>query len=102
MSTNIGKFESYSMRKSVVIFRKKDGEIVHRHDILVLPDATSPSDDELKQEAMEIARGNLELSQEAANELDVLAVDSNTFKQRSEYRVDIRRRALVEVTSESK
>ena len=67
-----------------VIYDAKTGQIVHTHYVVVLPHAKPPSEEQLDQDALDLAR---KVGKQSPDHIKVLRVKSNEFTPGVDYRV---------------
>jgi hypothetical protein len=78
----------------VVVYERATGRIVHRHQSVTFKGAQPPDRATLERAAIELAAPK---SAQAAARWSTLQVDPLTLKEDATYKVDIRKKALVEV-----
>lgn len=83
--------EHWSM---VVVYERATGRIVHRHQSVTFKGAQPPDRETLERAAVEFASPN---SKQAAKGWAALHVDPRSLKEEAEYKVDPRKKVLVEV-----
>lgn len=83
--------EQWSM---VVVYERATGRIVHRHQSVTFKGARAPDRETLERAAMEFAPAN---SKQVAKGWATLHVDPRSLKEEAEYKVDPRKKALIEV-----
>jgi hypothetical protein len=96
-SSVMERLERRSLRTTIIVFRKSDGSIVHRHDTLTLPGGVAPPDAETDAHALTIARRHVGEEEE----LGLVRVPSDAFKMGVEQKIDVEREVLVESSPSS-
>lgn len=91
--------EVHLQRKTIVIFRKKDGEIVHVHNALALAGTTLPPESQLEADAIDIANRNVGRD---AGDLAILRVRPEDIEEGVEYRVDAQKQKMVLIEKSGK
>jgi hypothetical protein len=68
-----------------VVYDAKTGDLVHGHKVVVLPDAETPSEKEMPEEALRLAS---EVTDRKPDELRVLSVSEDELEPGFVYRVN--------------
>ena len=86
-----------SAEKVAVVYELEEGNIVHRHFVIVMPGADEVSDEEVARRSLE----EYEHVGHYQNDLKVetLVVPVEEFRESTSYKVDIQNKRLVEVAS---
>ena len=90
-------------RSTVVIYDERTGQIVHRHEVVTMRGGSHPDERTIEADAREElersrgeSSGRLSGRPEASQRLAALHVDPARVKPDATYRVDVRKRTLVE------
>jgi hypothetical protein len=86
---NPGEVEQWSV---VVIYDSKTGAIVHKHECVTLRGGLHPSKEVLEKDAL----GQASQAGRATKGVSVLHVDPHSLKADTHYKVDTKKRVLVE------
>ena len=93
MISQAGNIRRITANRTVLVYRRKDGQVVQRHDHTSFEGAAAASDDYVEKRALEHAtrRGH------AAADLAALHVTPESLKHGTHYAVDLKMKRLVEL-----
>jgi hypothetical protein len=79
------------LQQHCVVYRKSDGQILHRHFVVILPGAKDVEKKEVEERALRI----VESKGHNVQHLGVLHVDFSAIKHNEKYKVDVQKQELV-------
>jgi hypothetical protein len=93
MITSAGKAPREIASQTALVYRRKDGRVVHQHEHITLEGATIASVDYIGQRALEhaVRRGY------PREKIAVLHVNGDALKEGAHYKVNIKSKKLVEL-----
>jgi hypothetical protein len=75
-----------------VVYDAETGEIIHTHQIVTLPGANPPTEEELKAEAIELAS---KITDRSPSDIAILPVKEEELEPGVEYKVDVKNGVLI-------
>jgi hypothetical protein len=86
----VEKVESTTV--ACVVYDVETGEIIHTHQIVTLPGANPPTEEELKAEAIELAS---KITDRSPSDIGILPVEQEELEAGVEYKVDVKKGILI-------